>query len=149
MTWEERDYMTRFKPFFSPLLMHPCLECFDSGGFPPAEPWKLLLHHSAPRGHRADQLPCRQATVGPACCQHEYCQDPDLMPGAQTCMKAGKAINVVYHYRQGFTPIRCVFIPVRVKCRPCFLQRKIRCAKVLNCELPIVPLSTIYCNDAA
>ncbi len=96
--------------FQSPSLMRPCPACFGSGGFQPVGPLKWSLPRFAPPGHRADRLPCQQATVDPACCRRDYCRDQVLTPGAQTWMMTDNRIRMCYHIRMGLK--LCVYVCV-------------------------------------
>lgn len=54
---------------------------------------------------------------------------------------------MIYHHKKVSDLSRvCMYVPVRAEHRSWCLWRKISHAEVLNCELPIVPFSSIYRN---
>lgn len=130
-----------------PLLRCPCPGCFGSRGFQLAGPWRWLPHHPARLAHRADLLPCRSATAAPACCPLDCCRDQVLMPGAQTWMKTDKGFRMHLCKRLGFKLGLGLCLPIGAKRRSRGLQRKIGHAKVLDCELPVISLCSIYRNN--
>lgn len=62
-------------------------------------------------------------------------------------MKTDKGFRMDLDKRSGFKLCLCLCLLIRAERRSRGLQRKIGHAEVLNCELPIVSLCSIYRNN--